>query len=227
MRRPTDQGVPITQGYKLTHLGIDFSAKFDKTVYAPEAGRLTYENQPKAGGIMVVIKGATGTHKLAHLSKRLTKNNVQVKEGSKVGIMGSSGKVTGPHLHWSLYRLGVRVNPLKYLPTASTNEYMYKVKSAEQWYLEANAWHVKYEDFADDRRTLVAKVDELSKTVQGMKDIISKLEKDGATSKAAYEATIADLKKKLDKQDIPIIPRTPVSSQPALVEIIKRFFRRK
>lgn len=123
MRLPVSANVPETQGFKLTHRGVDYSARYDKTVYAPEAGTVSTEYQPYAGGNVLVLKGKTGTHKFAHLSKYLVRSGT-VKQGQKIAIMGATGKVTAAHLHWSLYRFGIRVDPRKYVTTSVQSKIM-------------------------------------------------------------------------------------------------------
>lgn len=227
MRNPVAPGTKITQGYKPTHLGIDWSARGDKTVFAPEAGRLTYENQPTAGGIMVVIVGKTGKHKLAHLSKRIASNGSNVAEGQPVGIMGATGKVTGPHLHQSLYISGKRVNPLDYVTSGSTVEDMPTTKEVVNYF---KRWEGRRPTPAEDKaytsRPWNYLTDKLlaskEATIKAQQKAIDKLVAE--STKTGKEAIVADLDKKLEKAP-EVSPSRP--DVPDLIERFLNWLRRK
>lgn len=127
MRRPTAKNVPATQSFKgWRHNGVDFSGRFDRTIYAPETGTVSTQYQRFFGGNVLVLRGATGQHRLAHLSKYLVRSG-RVKEGQKVGIMGRTGLATGVHLHWGLIRNGKYVNPLDYVSSSNSPTKKYHV----------------------------------------------------------------------------------------------------
>lgn len=115
MRLAVGKGVPITQRFKgWRHNGVDFSGRFDTYVYAPENGTVRYQKQI-VGGNVIRLFGATGEHRLAHLSKYLVKNGAKVREGQKIAVMGNTGWSTARHLHWGLIRKGKYVDPLLYV----------------------------------------------------------------------------------------------------------------
>lgn len=119
MRIPVSKGIPITQGYGKTsfskfHNGIDFSGRFDRTIYAPEKGTAKRVREV-LGGNCVFITGKTGETRLAHLSSYLVNTGEEVREGQAVGIMGRTGQATATHLHWGLKINGKYVNPLLYI----------------------------------------------------------------------------------------------------------------
>jgi murein DD-endopeptidase MepM/ murein hydrolase activator NlpD len=50
-----------------------------------------------------------------HLSKILVKKGQYVKRGQKIGLVGNTGRTTGPHLHYEVYLNGLPVNPFRYI----------------------------------------------------------------------------------------------------------------
>ena len=51
----------------------------------------------------------------AHMNKILVKSGDRVRRGDAIGLIGSTGRSTGPHLHYEVFRDGRRINPWKYL----------------------------------------------------------------------------------------------------------------
>jgi murein DD-endopeptidase MepM/ murein hydrolase activator NlpD len=95
------------------HSGMDFQAANGTPVEAPNRGtvRLAADHY-FAGRIVIVDHGASVYSYLAHLSEIDVKEGDVVERGQRVGLSGSTGRVTGPHLHWTL-RIGkARVDPL-------------------------------------------------------------------------------------------------------------------
>ena len=97
------------------HLGVDFDAPTGTPVKALGNGIVTFCNQMHCYGNVVMIRyNKTYKSLYAHLEKfaaHLHPNEV-VKEGQVVGYVGATGWATGPHLHFSLYKNGVAINPL-------------------------------------------------------------------------------------------------------------------
>ena len=89
------------------HTGADIAAPKGTKVVAARPGVVRHVNFGKAFGnsVLVVTKsGKTGDH-YAHLTSRV-KNGTKVKAGDKIGTVGATGNVTGPHLHFE--RLNLR-----------------------------------------------------------------------------------------------------------------------
>ena len=64
-------------------------------------------------GNYVIIKHANGYQTLyAHMSKILAKKGQWVSQGTRIGLVGSTGYSTGPHLHFTVYKNGQLVNPM-------------------------------------------------------------------------------------------------------------------
>jgi murein DD-endopeptidase MepM/ murein hydrolase activator NlpD len=57
----------------------------------------------------------------AHLSKRLVAENAQLTRGALIGNVGSTGRSTGPHLHYEVFQNGRVLNPMLVLPAKSLN----------------------------------------------------------------------------------------------------------
>jgi murein DD-endopeptidase MepM/ murein hydrolase activator NlpD len=64
----------------------------------------------------VISHGAGNSTTYAHMSQRKVKVGQTVKQGQVIGITGSTGISSGPHLHYEIVENNVRVDPLKYLP---------------------------------------------------------------------------------------------------------------
>lgn len=100
------------------HEGIDIGASKGAPIYAAADGMVVFSDWGPTGyGLMIIIKHKNHlTTVYAHNSKNWVRKNTQVKQGRKIASVGSTGRSTGPHLHFEV-REDVRPrNPLKYLP---------------------------------------------------------------------------------------------------------------
>ncbi len=99
------------------HSGIDFGGKTGDPVYATADGKVVGSSYDSALGHHIIIDHSNGIRTVyAHLSKREVSVGDQVEKGDTIGKLGSSGRSTGPHLHYEVYKNGVAVNPKQYLP---------------------------------------------------------------------------------------------------------------
>lgn len=107
---------PVT-GRSETHKGVDISRVFySSNVIAAKAGTVIISQKGSSYGNYVVVSHGTGNTTLyAHLSKRSVKVGDVVAQGDVLGVTGSTGNSTGPHLHFEITEGGVRIDPLKYL----------------------------------------------------------------------------------------------------------------
>ena len=95
------------------HVGVDFRGSVGTAIGAPAAGTIVLADDLYFTGNTVVIDHGQGIHSiLAHMSVIGVTDGAHVAEGDVVGKVGATGRVTGPHLHWSIRLLGSRVNPL-------------------------------------------------------------------------------------------------------------------
>lgn len=111
-------GGRITQGFRYYHRGIDIATALGTPVLAADAGRVIVAGWPDNGGYgnRVVIDHGNGYQTLyAHLSKVSVVIGQTVNAGNVIGLEGSTGRSTGPHLHFEIKKNGVYQNPLDYL----------------------------------------------------------------------------------------------------------------
>ncbi|MGI6209440.1 MAG: peptidoglycan DD-metalloendopeptidase family protein [Anaerolineae bacterium] len=108
----------ITQGYSGYHPAVDIHTKAGVPVVAADGGTVTLVSWQNYGyGYHVIIAHADGTETLyAHLSAISVEAGQTVAAGQEVGLVGSTGRSTGPHLHFEVRTNGVQTNPFAYLP---------------------------------------------------------------------------------------------------------------
>jgi len=95
------------------HWGVDFKAPRGTPVYASLSGKVVLARNLFFTGNTVIIDHGLGIHTLyAHLSKITVKEGQFVKAGQLIGRVGSTGRSTGPHLHFGFYVNGVRADPM-------------------------------------------------------------------------------------------------------------------
>jgi murein DD-endopeptidase MepM/ murein hydrolase activator NlpD len=100
------------------HFGTDFAGRMGNAIYASDGGVVVYSGWNDYGyGNMIVIDHGTGWQTLyAHLSGMNVGCGASVTQGDLIGAMGSTGRSSGPHLHFELMSAsGGKVNPMDYL----------------------------------------------------------------------------------------------------------------
>lgn len=106
---------PFT-GETAFHAGIDISGRKGDPVYAAGDGTVAETGFDASRGSYVVIRHRNGlTSHYYHLSAVEAEQGAAVKRGERIGRLGSSGRSTGPHLHFGVEADGESVNPLDYL----------------------------------------------------------------------------------------------------------------
>ena len=119
---------PILHRYR-PHLGIDIGAKRGVKIYAVNDGKVIFAGRLGGYGNAVKISHADGYMSLyAHQSKLAVKKGQFVKAKQVIGYIGSTGRSTGPHLHFGLYKNHKPVDPQKYLKIKSIGSTMLKNK---------------------------------------------------------------------------------------------------
>ena len=105
-------------GASTNHKGVDIGGVFyDSKVLATKAGVvITSAYVSSYGNYIVISHGKGNTTLYAHLSSRKVKEGDTVTQGQVIGITGSTGISSGPHLHYEIVENGERVDPKKYLP---------------------------------------------------------------------------------------------------------------
>jgi murein DD-endopeptidase MepM/ murein hydrolase activator NlpD len=101
------------------HGGTDFLSPAGAPVAAPAAGRVLLAQDLYFTGNTVILDHGLGLLSLfAHLSEIGVADGVAVAAGAVIGRVGATGRVTGPHLHWTVRLNGARVDPLSLLASA-------------------------------------------------------------------------------------------------------------
>jgi len=95
------------------HWGTDFTAEVGTPVLSPNSGTVVLASELYFSGNTIIIDHGLGLFSfLAHLSRISVNEGEQVKTGQLLGRAGATGRVTGPHLHWTVRLAGARVDPL-------------------------------------------------------------------------------------------------------------------
>ena len=103
-------------GEKLFHDGVDIRAKIGTWVGAAADGKVVFAGWSGGWGHCVKIRHDNGFESLyAHLSRINVKHGETVKAGKLIAKTGKSGRATGPHLHFGIYKNGKPEDPLKYI----------------------------------------------------------------------------------------------------------------
>ncbi|WYD80771.1 MAG: peptidoglycan DD-metalloendopeptidase family protein [Candidatus Electrothrix gigas] len=102
------------------HEGIDLKGKIGQKIKATADGIVTTSSYEKNGfGNYVILRHGNGYETVfGHMSKRLVKEGVQVQRGQVLGLLGNTGRSTGPHLHYEVRYNKKPINPNKYLSVA-------------------------------------------------------------------------------------------------------------
>jgi murein DD-endopeptidase MepM/ murein hydrolase activator NlpD len=106
---------PFT-GKQEFHKGLDFAGKKGSEVIVVGDGVVTWAGERSGYGDMVEISHGNGyMTRYAHNQKHLVKVGDTVRKGQQIALMGSSGRSTGPHVHFEVLHDGKAVNPVKYI----------------------------------------------------------------------------------------------------------------
>jgi LysM repeat protein len=108
----------VTQGFMRYHPALDIARAVGTPVKAADNGYIVAAGWSNDGyGNRIVINHGNGYQTLyGHLSKIFVKIGDSVGRGAEIGQMGSTGRSTGPHLHFEISKNGVRINPISFLP---------------------------------------------------------------------------------------------------------------
>ncbi len=101
-----------TPGASEYHKGIDIKAATGTPVYASASGTVTEAGRAGALGLSIRIRHDGNTEsRYSHLSEILVSDGAKVARGQIIGKVGSTGRTTGPHLHYEVFENGKQVNP--------------------------------------------------------------------------------------------------------------------
>jgi hypothetical protein len=111
---------PIT-GERTMHSGVDFPAPIGTSILAAAGGVVVAaESNPDFGNMVQVDHGKGLLTMYAHTSRMLVKVGDIVRKGQKIAEVGTTGRSTGPHLHFEVHVNGVPQNPARYLAALRT-----------------------------------------------------------------------------------------------------------
>jgi murein DD-endopeptidase MepM/ murein hydrolase activator NlpD len=122
--RPSDGWITSRFGYRTSpftgrrefHSGLDISNKTGVKIVATANGKIAYASRKMYIGNLIVIDHGYGrVTRYGHLDKIMVKPGQRVKRGDVIGLLGNTGRSTGPHVHYEVKINGVAVNPLKYI----------------------------------------------------------------------------------------------------------------
>ena len=106
---------PFT-GQSAWHQGVDFAGKLGSDIVSVAGGVVTWSDERYGYGEMVEINHGSGySTRYAHNKENLVKVGDIVKKGQTIALMGSSGRSTGPHVHYEVYKHGRAVDPASYV----------------------------------------------------------------------------------------------------------------
>lgn len=94
------------------HTGVDFSVPAGTPVHAANVGLVVLAEEHFFGGRSLVLDHGEGLYTMYfHLQESLVQRGQRVTQGELIGRVGSTGRATGPHLHWGVRLYGARTNP--------------------------------------------------------------------------------------------------------------------
>ena len=98
------------------HSGVDISASLETSIRATADGVVSFSGWTLSSGHVVVLEHGFGFSTVyAHNKKNAVKIGQKIKKGDIIGHVGSTGKSTGPHVHYEIWEKGKNVNPQKFL----------------------------------------------------------------------------------------------------------------
>lgn len=104
------------KGVSAYHSGIDIAGDIGDPVYAAMAGVVTASDQMGARGKYIIIEHPNGLETwYMHLNGMTVKAGDKVNKGEQIGMLGNTGRSTGPHLHFQVVKQNKAVNPLNYV----------------------------------------------------------------------------------------------------------------
>jgi murein DD-endopeptidase MepM/ murein hydrolase activator NlpD len=104
---------PFNRNRRQFHNGIDIRGRVGDPVRASMAGTVHSTGRDRVLGNYVIINHHSGYRTLyAHLNAIRTRRGAHVVQGERIGDVGNTGQSTGPHLHFTVFRNGVAVNPI-------------------------------------------------------------------------------------------------------------------
>ncbi len=106
---------PFT-GRRVHHSGIDFAGKMDSDIVSVAAGVVTFSGKRSGYGNLVEVNHGNGyVTRYGHCKENLVHVGQTIKKGQLIAKMGTTGRSTGPHVHFEVMRNGRHVDPKRYI----------------------------------------------------------------------------------------------------------------
>lgn len=120
-------------GGRRKHKGIDLAAPTGTPVYATADGIVDRAEWFSSYGLYVEIgHGAELETRYAHMSRLAVAEGQRVNKGDVIGYVGSTGRSTGPHLHYEVRIAGIAVNPIPYMVESPVQQRLAKLEEASE-----------------------------------------------------------------------------------------------
>ncbi len=122
-------------GYSKLHKGVDFAARRGTPIFAAGDGKIVRRGRNGGYGNYIKIKHTSTYHTAyAHMSRfnRRFKRGSKVKQGDVIGYVGTTGRSTGPHLHFEVLRKGRAINPSRVKAVSGTRLKGSKLKAFKE-----------------------------------------------------------------------------------------------
>jgi len=102
--------------YIYFHSGLDFCGGVGTEIFAPAQGKVIFASPLTVRGNATMIDHGWGIYSgYMHQSEILVEVGEMVETGQLIGLVGGTGRVTGPHLHWEIFAGGIQVDPMDWL----------------------------------------------------------------------------------------------------------------
>ncbi len=100
------------------HSGVDIAAPQGTPIHSPAGGIVTFANPDLylTGGTVVIDHGHGVSSNFLHMSRIVVKVGDRVEQGQVFGLVGKTGRATGPHMHWGMNWFNVRIDPESLMP---------------------------------------------------------------------------------------------------------------
>lgn len=109
-------GKGTNETYHSFHSGLDFCGRVGSPIVAAADGVVVFTDMLTVHGNTTIIDHGWGIYSMySHQSRIDVQVGQQVKAGDQIGLVGETGRVTGPHLHWEIWVNGIQVNPMDWL----------------------------------------------------------------------------------------------------------------
>lgn len=98
------------------HAGIDLVSEYASTVHATADGKVIFAGRKGGYGKCVIVEHRNGFKTIyGHLTIYYTKKGKEIKKGTVIGFLGSTGKSTGNHLHYEIQKNNNSINPIQWM----------------------------------------------------------------------------------------------------------------